>query len=30
MAVANSVTVVTDRAVIVLALLLTRPWGPRR
>ncbi|NGO10482.1 hypothetical protein G5C60_23545 [Streptomyces sp. HC44] len=29
MAVANSVTVVMDAAVIVLALLLTRPWGRR-
>ncbi|NGO42729.1 hypothetical protein [Streptomyces ureilyticus] len=29
MAVANSVTVVMDGAVIVLALLLTRPWGRR-
>ena len=29
MAVANSVTVVMDGAVIVLALLLTRPWGLR-
>ncbi|WP_369270228.1 hypothetical protein AB5J55_09540 [Streptomyces sp. R11] len=29
MAVANSVTVLMDAAVIVLALLLTRPWGLR-
>jgi hypothetical protein len=29
MAVANSVTVLMDAAVIVLALLLTRPWGQR-
>lgn len=29
MAVANSVTVLMDGAVIVLALLLTRPWGRR-
>ncbi|MFJ3234595.1 hypothetical protein [Streptomyces sp. NPDC086787] len=29
MVVANSVTVVMDSAVIVLALLLTRPWGRR-
>lgn len=29
MAVANSVTVLMDAAVVVLALLLTRPWGQR-